>query len=140
MSVITETQITMAAQNVTANTTLSSWRNIILYGNTCTYLQCAISFQQVTPLCCGLKAWAHKMCHYCDRYSAVGTRNTTRIFNRNFYAISGLEELALMCRLCRHLIETSTAMYQLLIIHVFFKPVLGLFFVIEISLYQAKGA
>jgi len=140
MSVGIEMQITMAAQNVTDNTKLRSWRNITLYGNTCTYLRYAISFQQVTPVCCGLKAWTHKMCHHCDRLNAVGTRNTIRIVNRSLYAISGLEELALMCRLCRDLIETSTAMYQQLIIHVFFKPVLRLFFVIDISLYQAKGA
>jgi len=77
MPVIIEMQITMAAQNVTKNITLSSWRNTILYGNTCTYLRCAINFRQATPVCWGLKAWAHKMWRYCDRtvLSVQGTQH-----------------------------------------------------------------
>jgi len=67
----------------------------------------------------GLKAWAHTMCHYRDRHSVLGTRNATRIVNRNLYAISGIEELAVICSLCRHLNEISTARYQQLITHVF---------------------
>lgn len=76
-------------------------------------------------MCCGLKALAHKMCRYCDRSSALVTRKAARIINRSFYTISGLDDLALMCRLCRHLIEISTAIYQQLIIHVFLNRYWG---------------